>query len=325
MTTQMNSMPMYFSPWEYGGPLQLLWSTWQIQTPWQFALSWLAVAACAVVYHLSECVLAALDKANMKLLVRKGELVHLAERNDAIADAEAAIGREVKQQQEHRAPTGMTYIPRPAGWAAVKLLRATVAAVRYLLGLMMMLVAMTFNPSLFLALVVGYLAGDYLCYDYRLDRCLSGSPHMAAQVRRRLFWPPCSAPWTDGPVHVIARAALPLTTSPPHPCYPCYPCYPCVLAGQVPRHKLHSAADDVVATAVVRALLLMPQAPQASRYEQTNDDLHTVPAAAGVRALQYGLWALPRVASLTFFIVLLAWIVQVCHLAPVTPPYLTRI
>jgi hypothetical protein len=28
---------------------------------------------------------------------------------------------------------------------------------------------MTFNPSLFLALVIGYLLGDYICCDFHLD------------------------------------------------------------------------------------------------------------------------------------------------------------
>jgi len=273
-------MPMYFSPWQVGGPIQLLWSTWQIQTPWQFALSWLAVAAGAVAFHVCECVILALDKVNLALLTRKGALVHLDDRSDTEVGADDATAENRRgdddQQKtdaesgESRRRPGMTYIPRPAGWAVVKLLRSTVVAMRYLLSLMLMLVAMTFNPSLFLALVVGYLAGDYLCYDYRLDRCLSGNPHVAASM---------------------------------------------------PSRKLHSGMDDAVATAVVRAVLLMPPAPTSSRYEQSNDDLRKLPAAAGVRALQYGLWALPRVASLTFFIVLLAWIVQV----PLCLPSLCRL
>ena len=44
----------------------------------------------------------------------------------------------------------------------LRLLHAFLSAVNYGLALMLMLVAMTYNPSLFVALVVGYGLGDYM-------------------------------------------------------------------------------------------------------------------------------------------------------------------
>ena len=44
-------------------------------------------------------------------------------------------------------------------------MRAFTVGVRYGLGLFMMLVAMTFNPWLFVALVVGFMLGEYIFED----------------------------------------------------------------------------------------------------------------------------------------------------------------
>jgi hypothetical protein len=58
---------------------------------------------------------------------------------------------------------------RPSGWQAVKIINGIIACLKFGLSLLLMLVAMEFNPSLFLALVVGYLIGDYVFYDFNLD------------------------------------------------------------------------------------------------------------------------------------------------------------
>ena len=60
-------------------------------------------------------------------------------------------------------------LPRPIGWQSVKLLHALLSGIRYGLSLMQMLVAMTFNPSLFVALIVGRVIGEYMCCDKHQD------------------------------------------------------------------------------------------------------------------------------------------------------------
>lgn len=64
---------------------------------------------------------------------------------------------------------------RPRGWLMVKLLHSFMSSLKYGLGLMLMLIAMTFNPSLFLALMIGYLIGDYICCDFRLNKKINKS------------------------------------------------------------------------------------------------------------------------------------------------------
>ena len=58
---------------------------------------------------------------------------------------------------------------RPIGWTTVKMILGLLNAVKYAMSLFLMLVAMTFNPSLFLALFVGYWAGDMLFCDFELN------------------------------------------------------------------------------------------------------------------------------------------------------------
>ena len=58
---------------------------------------------------------------------------------------------------------------RPFGWPAVKAIHGLLGGLKYGLSLMLMLVAMSYNPSLFLALMIGYFAGDFMCCDFHLD------------------------------------------------------------------------------------------------------------------------------------------------------------
>ena len=58
---------------------------------------------------------------------------------------------------------------RPIGWTQVKLLHGLLTATKYGLSLILMLVAMTYNPTLFIALFVGYWVGDFVFCDNRID------------------------------------------------------------------------------------------------------------------------------------------------------------
>jgi Ctr copper transporter family len=61
------------------------------------------------------------------------------------------------------------FVQRPKGWQTLKLIHSTIAAFNYGLSLMLMLVAMTFIPSLFLALFIGGVIGEYVCVDFHID------------------------------------------------------------------------------------------------------------------------------------------------------------
>ena len=51
-----------------------------------------------------------------------------------------------------------------------RLLHAFVAAIMYGFALMLMLVAMTFNPNLFISLMIGYGVGDLLFYPSMVNK-----------------------------------------------------------------------------------------------------------------------------------------------------------
>ena len=65
-STDDGSVSMYFTSWD-SYKLQLLFSTWNIETPWQFALSWFVVAIAAAFYHYLDCTVYNLDQGKLHL------------------------------------------------------------------------------------------------------------------------------------------------------------------------------------------------------------------------------------------------------------------
>jgi hypothetical protein len=56
---------------------------------------------------------------------------------------------------------------------------------------MLMLVVVSFNPNLFLALILGYFAGDYVCCDFYVNMKIgvySSKGGLAASFLRRLLY-----------------------------------------------------------------------------------------------------------------------------------------
>lgn len=52
----------------------------------------------------------------------------------------------------------------PSNFLLLRLLHSVLSGYNYGVALVLMLIAMTFNPSLFLALVIGYALGDFIFY-----------------------------------------------------------------------------------------------------------------------------------------------------------------
>jgi hypothetical protein len=94
-------------------------------------LSWIAVATCAIGYQCLECVYHAMEHGMIELLNEKTQhIMQSLENGDSAAPAS----------------TSSSYIhTRPRGWQMVKLTLAFVAALRYTLGLMLMLGMITKN------------------------------------------------------------------------------------------------------------------------------------------------------------------------------------
>lgn len=144
MAGSVNIAPMYFTTWDQF-QLHLLFLGWDIKQPWQFALTWFAVAFAVAMYHYLECIAFCMRKAMGKTLIElEGTVVN---------NADGFINRP----------------SRPNGWPTIKLMFGTLMGMKFCLGLFLMLIAMTFNPSLFLAIFVGYIVGQYTVCDFQID------------------------------------------------------------------------------------------------------------------------------------------------------------
>ena len=160
MTDDGNNM--YFAPWKQY-QLHILFISWDVTSQGGFVLSWFAVAAAAVFQHYLDCVLKAFDTAMAKHLDKESH-------------------SDINVLNKKSAKNVVTVRPkRPTGWFVVKTLRGLIGAFKYAMSLMLMLVAMTFNPSLFLALFVGYWIGDVFLCDYRLDTLMNVSTTLLEQ------------------------------------------------------------------------------------------------------------------------------------------------
>ena len=106
-------------------------------------MTWFAIVLSVLVYHLIECALITLEHGMFALLSK----------------SQRVDGKEMV---------------RPNGWLLLKLLAGFATACKYALSVIFMLIAVTFNPSLILALVVGYLIGGYLCCELKMNQQLLG-------------------------------------------------------------------------------------------------------------------------------------------------------
>lgn len=136
----------------------LLFRSYNIEKPYQFVLTWFMVMFAVVVYYILKHVLLAMDKGMISALRTESEILANGSK-EPIGD----------YQDYHRATEDGVFLERPKGWQSVKLIHSTIAAFNYGLSLMLMLVAMSFIPSLFLALFIGAAVGEYLCVDFHID------------------------------------------------------------------------------------------------------------------------------------------------------------
>lgn len=181
MTDDTSSMSMTstFQSWS-SYQTKILWDGWDIQTQWEFALSWFAVALAAVFYH-----------ALRFLIFLVEDYMHPPTSSSIIGGNETLVTSEGYQRanttdmdpKEEDLPQGMSassnlrtgnssshnVTTKKSGMSSTKkisfrILHATLAGLNYGLALLLMLVAMTYNPSLFMALIIGYGIGDFIFF-----------------------------------------------------------------------------------------------------------------------------------------------------------------
>ena len=163
-------MEMTFSSWsEY--QVSILWSSWDVKTRWEFFLSWWAVVLATVVYYgirfLIHLVEDQMEGKQPVKVERTGGGNSSYQGNDEVnqpmfkehnpENASNRIGPSNERVYEEKISV-TKYL-----W--LRVLHAVLSGLNYGLALLLMLIAMTFNPSLFLALMVGYSIGDFVFYS----------------------------------------------------------------------------------------------------------------------------------------------------------------
>jgi hypothetical protein len=146
-------------------------------------LIWVRCCCCRLPrYHFLGCMVHFLDNAILDFL-GKCPKQH---------EMQAELFHEDEKESE------MSYTPSHSSWwisvLFVKTLRGLFTACRYALSLMLMLVAMTFNPGLFLALFVGYWFGDIVFCDVSINLKLKTYKHFynaTGRFMRGIHWALC--------------------------------------------------------------------------------------------------------------------------------------
>ena len=161
------SMTMTFGSWsDYD--LKIVWDAWDVKTKGQFALSWFAVLFLTISYQAIKYWYASLETRMIALCLKRngsGDLSAM-QVDKASSDLSTPISGLKSTAYEallDNVVGGNCDIP-----FKYIILHAAVASLNYALALILMLVAMTYNPSLFMALVVGYFLGDLLFFRRHL-------------------------------------------------------------------------------------------------------------------------------------------------------------
>ena len=166
-------MSMSFSSWS-SYETTIIWAGWVVTTRWQFALSCLAVLLAAVGFHALRYRIYLLESYMAKgegggeSVVYNELLTEAATHGNCcdLPEKEEGLGLGL---EERRAPQGLTSTSEAVQAVGNRQLwlrgiHAVAAGSNYGLALFLMLVAMTYNPSLFLMLVVGYSIGDFFFF-----------------------------------------------------------------------------------------------------------------------------------------------------------------
>lgn len=139
--------------------LKLLWNSWDIQEEWQFALSWIAVFLAVIVYQALHYVIYSVEAAMRKERIESSIIMN--------PDGDIELGHSSHSNVIAGGVQEGTYFllgSKSRAGFQVRIIHAVLGGVSYGLAMLLMLVAMTYNPSLLLALMLGYAAGDFMFF-----------------------------------------------------------------------------------------------------------------------------------------------------------------
>ena len=161
------SMVMTFGSWsDY--ELKMLFEGWDIQTKFQFVLSWIAVVIATVAYQGLKLWLVAFEaKMFSTVSKRSSDKSGIDVEITGVAGNTFSNGSLLDSLVDN-SPNSSRSVP-----IKERIIHASVSALNYGFALMLMLVAMTYNPNMFVALLVGYFIGDIIFYNRALTQRVS--------------------------------------------------------------------------------------------------------------------------------------------------------
>ena len=151
------SMVMTFGKWsDY--KMQLLFTSWDIKTKSQYMIAWFGVVLAVICWHALKYFLTNSVEESIKHLLTKTKTSH-----DDTEYSNINVSQIPPDSYKGTSTLLLADGKSATTWKRILVLRivhALIASCIYGLALMLMLVSMTYNCGLFLALMVGYFLGD---------------------------------------------------------------------------------------------------------------------------------------------------------------------
>jgi hypothetical protein len=155
------SMVMTFGKWE-DYQLKMVFNSWDIQTKTQYFFSWVFVVLAVIAWHGLKYLQTTIVEENMKNVILNSKIM---------SHDDGDFTNTNPQIQATKSSSGSNFLLPEGKWSGssrklwiLRLTHSLLSALMYGLALMLMLVSMTYNCGLFLALLVGYFAGDLIFY-----------------------------------------------------------------------------------------------------------------------------------------------------------------
>ncbi len=145
-------MVMTFSDWDVY-KIKILFDKWDCTKRWQFGLSAFGIVLSVIVYKWLGLYLIRLEK----------QMKNSVDDSNYFADT-VQSGLFIGNKSDISARDAKT----TSGDIDLKLrvLHGLVSGINYGFALLLMLIAMTYNPWLFVSLMIGYGIGDFIFYPY---------------------------------------------------------------------------------------------------------------------------------------------------------------
>jgi Ctr copper transporter family len=165
------SMSMTFDGWNVY-KLKLLFDGWDVATPWEFGLTCVAVAFLAVIYQAMRFLVFVVEDTMHPPASPSFSTVDSMDTSSRSVGGANKVGDTPGGQAGYqRAPDDTVLLaPKSPGeisserYLWLRLAHSVLAGLNYGMALVLMLIAMSYNPSIFVSLITGYAFGDFIFF-----------------------------------------------------------------------------------------------------------------------------------------------------------------